>query len=139
MFRHVGIVVNDIEKQLVFYRDLLGLQILYHKVESGEFLEKILSISGVKIDIYKLGLNGNTIVELLHYLDVDSEFKEKRIEDNGITHFAITITDLESLYDRLKDSSVAFLSSPQINSLKTHKVCFCRDFENNLIELVQEL
>ena len=42
MFRHVGIVVNDIEKQLYFYKDLLGLDILYHEIESGYFLNKIL-------------------------------------------------------------------------------------------------
>ena len=139
MFRHVGIVVNEIEKQLFFYRDLLGLEILYHEIESGKFLETILSISEVKIDIYKLGIKGSTIVELLHYLDKDSESKDKYINDNGITHFAITISDLDNVYNNLKSYGVEFLSTPQVNSSKTHQVCFCRDFENNLIELVQEL
>jgi catechol 2,3-dioxygenase-like lactoylglutathione lyase family enzyme len=139
MFRHVGIVVNDIEKQLFFYRDLLGLEILYHEIESGKFLETILSISELKIDIYKLGIKGSTIVELLHYLDKDNESKDKHINDNGITHFAITISDLDNVYNSLKSYGVQFLSPPQVNFSKTHQVCFCRDFENNLIELVQEL
>ena len=139
MFRHVGIVVNDVEKQLIFYKDLLGLEVLYHQIESGEFLETILSIPKVKIDIYKLGIKGSTIVELLHYIDKDNESKDKHINFNGITHFAITITDLDNTYNSLKRFGIQFLSDPQVNLQKTHKVCFCRDFENNLIELVQEL
>jgi catechol 2,3-dioxygenase-like lactoylglutathione lyase family enzyme len=139
MFRHVGIVVNDIEKQLVFYRDLLGLEILYHEIESGEFLETILDLPEVKIDIYKLGYQGTTIVELLYYIDSISESHYEKINGNGITHFAITISDLDSVYDNLTINGINFLSKPQVNSQKTHKVCFCKDFENNLIELVQEL
>ncbi len=139
MFRHVGIVVNDIENQLFFYKDLIGLKILYHEIEEGLFLEKILSKKGVRIDIYKLGLNGQTIVELLYYLNVDEVIVNKQIDDKGITHFAITVSDIETLIDNLKKHNVKFLSKPEINPKGTHKVCFCRDFENNLIELVQEL
>lgn len=139
MFRHVGIVVSDIEKQLFFYNNLLELDILYNEEESGNFLDKILSLNNSKINIYKLGYNGLTIVELLNYKNSNSTINEKKINQNGLTHFAITVIDIDSLYKKLSDNGVSFLSSPQTNEKRTHKVCFCRDFENNLIELVQEL
>jgi catechol-2,3-dioxygenase len=139
MFRHIGIVVCDIEKQLLFYNKLLGLEIMSHEQECGIFLNTILGINDVNIDIYKLGSDGETIVELLLYKDFDSNIKEKKINQNGLTHFAITVKDLENLYKHLKDNNVSLLSSPCTNEKKTHKVCFCRDFENNLIELVEEL
>jgi catechol 2,3-dioxygenase-like lactoylglutathione lyase family enzyme len=33
MFRHVGIVVNDLNKMLWFYQDIIGLEILYDKID----------------------------------------------------------------------------------------------------------
>ena len=41
MFRHVGIVVKDLEKQLQFYRDYLGLEVYYSQIEKGNFLENL--------------------------------------------------------------------------------------------------
>ena len=35
MFRHVGIVVNDLGKMIWFYQDVIGLEILYDKIEEG--------------------------------------------------------------------------------------------------------
>jgi catechol 2,3-dioxygenase-like lactoylglutathione lyase family enzyme len=139
MFRHVGIVVKDIDKQLFFYRDLLGMRVLYNEVECGDFLDKIISIKDSKINIYKLGFD-NIIVELLHYFkNNESDISIKNINDFGITHFAITVINIDKIYDKLLQNSITFLSNPEINHQKTHKVCFCRDYENNLIELVQEL
>jgi catechol 2,3-dioxygenase-like lactoylglutathione lyase family enzyme len=140
MFRHVGIVVNDIEKQLYFYKDLLDLDILYHEIESGYFLNKILKTNKSVIDIYKLGKNNRTIVELLKYQNKDTKVKNnKSLSINGISHFAVTVSDLDFLYKKLLNEKIEFLSKPEINESKTHKVCFCRDYENNFIELVEEL
>jgi len=139
MFRHVGIVVKDLDKQLFFYKDLLGLDIMYNQIESGSFLEKILNIDNVEIDIYKLGLQNKTLVELLHYEIIEDTGLVKKINSNGITHFAITVDSLTKTYDILKKGGVSFLSEPVINQSGTHKVCFCKDFENNFIELVEEL
>jgi catechol 2,3-dioxygenase-like lactoylglutathione lyase family enzyme len=139
MFRHVGIVVNDIERQLYFYKDLLGLNILYHEIENGDFLNKILKADKSVIDIYKLGKDNKTIVELLKYQNKDSKVKKKILSINGISHFAITVSDLDFLYKKLLNEKIEFLSKPEINESKTHKVCFCRDYENNFIELVEEL
>ena len=42
MFRHIGIVVNNIEKMLFFYSEILELEIISDEIESGKFLNKIL-------------------------------------------------------------------------------------------------
>lgn len=141
MFRHVGLVVVDLERQLSFYRDLLGLEIVYHEVESGSFLEKILSLSGVSIEIYKLGRGGQTVVELLKYNYPEEEPNEREIVFNkpGLNHFALTVSDVDSLYEKLSGVGVRFISEPTVNEMSTHKVCFCRDYESNLIEIVEEL
>jgi catechol 2,3-dioxygenase-like lactoylglutathione lyase family enzyme len=141
MFRHVGIVVNDLERQLYFYRDLLGLDIMYHEIECDSFLERILSITDVNIEIYKLGYCGQTIVELLKYNfpQCNQVNNENRFNNFGINHFAITVSDIEKTYDKLSKNGVLFVSPPTKNKKETHMVCFCRDFESNFIEIVQPL
>ena len=137
MFRHIGIVVQDLEKQLFFYKDLLGLEVYYNMEEKGDFLEYVLNSKSISAKIIKLGKDNNTIIELLKFNNKGKEGK-KNIIDYGYTHIALTINNLQKLYESLLSSNISFLSEPKINDMKTHKVCFCKDFENNIIELVEE-
>lgn len=138
MFRHVGLVVNDIKKQLKFYQELLGLEIYYEKVEKGAFLEKIIGKKDVAPLILKLGKNNKTIIELLYFGEKE-EFNSRNLFFPGITHFAITVENIDEIYKKLKEQKINFISEPQISDDKKHKVCFCQDYELNYIELVQVL
>ncbi len=135
MFRHVGIVVKDLKKQLDFYQEKFDFEIYYHKIESGEFLEHILGgkeMKGVEIEIIKLGKNNNIIIELLDFKTQFEKFNNK-IFDLGYTHFAITVENIDKLVKNIDD----ILSEPRINPEGTFKVCFCKDPEGNFIELVE--
>jgi catechol 2,3-dioxygenase-like lactoylglutathione lyase family enzyme len=138
--RHTGIVVKDIQKQLEFYVGLLGLKIYYSQTERGEFLDSILGRSGCEPEIYKLGFDGVTIVELLHFKDIGfGDAKNKSLMCFGITHLAITVDDINSVYCALKSAGVEFTCSPKTSDDGACKVCFCNDFEGNFIELVEEI
>jgi catechol 2,3-dioxygenase-like lactoylglutathione lyase family enzyme len=137
MFRHIGIVVEDLEKQLFFYKDLLGLEIYYNELEKGEFLNKILKTENTQIKIIKLGKFNKTIVELLKFKDYFLPNEKRSIKSFGYTHFAITVDNLNKLYLSLKENNVEFLSSPLLNNSGEYLVCFCKDYEGNFIELVQ--
>jgi catechol 2,3-dioxygenase-like lactoylglutathione lyase family enzyme len=139
MFRHVGIVVKDIANQLKFYRDLLNLEVYYNEIEEGQFLESITGIKNIKGQIVKLGIDGKTIVELLAFNKQKFAVSNKEMAANGYTHFALTVKNLNNLYLELKKYEIFFVSLPKISNNGKYKVCFCRDFENNLIELVEEI
>lgn len=136
MFRHVGIVVHDLDKQLRFYRDIIGLEVYYEKLEHGEFIEHILGGSkGAKAYIIKLGKNNQTIVELLDFSSDYADpfaYNPKSLYKLGYTHFAITVDNIDEL-----SKNVDLISEPKINEEGTFKVCFCKDPEGNFIELVQ--
>jgi catechol 2,3-dioxygenase-like lactoylglutathione lyase family enzyme len=138
MFRHIGIVVKDLEKQLFFYKDLLGLEIYYNELEKGTFLDTILKTKNTEINIIKLGKLNQTIVELLKFKDNSSLNEINNIKSFGYTHFALTIDNLNELYYFLLKKNVEFLSAPSLNNSGEFLVCFCKDFENNLIELVEK-
>jgi len=134
-FRHVGIVVHNLEEQLTFYRDFLGLEEYYNKTEEGQFLEDILNIKSISAKIIKLGKNKKILIELLKF-NYDGEKYTSSIINFGYTHIALTVKNLTKIY---KSNSSTFISKPKINNEGTHMVCFCKDPENNILELVEEL
>lgn len=139
--RHFGIVVNDIEKSLHFYRDLLGLQIQRDMIEEGEFIDTILGLQNVKVRTVKMGgENGNTLVELLQYESHAGKKRENyEIFDLGVSHIAFTVEDVNEEYKRLKERGIAFTYEPQISPDNKAKVTFCFDPDGVPIELVEEL
>lgn len=137
MFRHVGIVVNDLNKMIWFYQDLIGLEIIYDKIEEGRFLNHILNSNNKSPRIIKLGRNNKTIVELLYF--GGCEINKKNLFNNGYTHFALTIDDGNYLYDKFIENGLSVINTPTISDEKTVKVFFGMDPENNIIEFVELL
>ena len=81
-----------------------------------------------------------TLVELLKFFShPDNASAGSKITTTGITHLAFTVEDLDSLYRKLREQSVIFVSQPQVAPSKLAKVVFCQDPEGNLLELAQEL
>jgi len=136
MFRHIGIVVNNIDKMLWFYRDILGLEVMYDKIEEGKFLNHILNTNNESPRIIKLGLNGKTIVELLYFNRCKEEPK-KSLVNNGYTHFAITVGDCEKLFTSFIDNNISVINTPIQSTDNNVKVFFGVDPENNIIEFVE--
>ena len=137
MFRHVGIVVNDLDKMIWFYQDLIGLEIIYDKIEDGRFLNHILNSNDKSPRIIKLGRDNKTIVELLYF--EACQINKKNLFDNGYTHFALTIDDGNYLYDKFIENGLSVINTPIISDEKTVRVFFGMDPENNIIEFVELL
>jgi catechol 2,3-dioxygenase-like lactoylglutathione lyase family enzyme len=138
MFRHVGIVTKDIQQQLKFYKDLLELEIYYNQQEGGKYLENLLGIKNTTANIYKLGKNNQIFIELLSFKESNDSLN-KKLNDFGITHFAITVENIDKLYNNMKNNNVFFITEPIVTDSNKNKVCFCKDYDGNYIELVENL
>lgn len=137
--RHTGIVVNDLDASLHFYRDLLGFQIAKQMEESGDYIDKISSLRNAKVTTVKMAMPDGQMIELLLYHSHPREQTPRDICDIGITHIALTVDDLISEYDRLKGEGITFNAQPQLSPDGYAKVTFCRAPEGTLIELVEVL
>ncbi|GAH47360.1 unnamed protein product [marine sediment metagenome] len=138
-FRHIGIVIKDINKSLQFYQNILGFRLLKKSEENSSFIDTLLQLTETKLTTYKLEISDGTIVELLDYEDYKEPRELLKPNDIGITHFAFTVENLDNLYKNLLQNNVEVLSRPQLSPDNYARVFFCRDFENNLIELVEEI
>jgi catechol 2,3-dioxygenase-like lactoylglutathione lyase family enzyme len=139
--RHVGIVVKKISDLLPFYRDMLGLRVVTHTNELSSFISRLLDLHGCRLVTVKLAANGGeTLIELLEFDSPSGKPAEKpSLSAPGITHIALTVKDLDSLYRKLSKHNIPFLSPPLRSPDGRVNVAFCRDPAGNYLELVEEL
>ena len=137
--RHIGIVVNDLEKALHFYRDTLGLKIKREMSEAGKYIDNLSGLKEVRVKTIKLSADDGNLVELLYYESRSGKLIERKIYDIGYSHIAFTVENLDYEYKRLKEKGVKFNCISQVSPDRKAKVAFCHDPEGNLIELVEEI
>jgi catechol-2,3-dioxygenase len=137
--RHAGLVVNDADRALSFYKDLLGLSIFKDAMETGPFIEHILGMPGVKVRTIKMHCGQEGLLELLHFSQPASSAERKKLMEHGFTHIALTVENLEALHDRLTKAGIDVVAPPKTSPDGKAKVMFCCDFEGNYLELVEEI
>lgn len=110
---HIGIAVKDLDQQVKFYSDVLGLRC------TG--MEEVPD-QKVKVAIFPIG---EVRVELLQPTAEDSpiaKFLEKKGE--GIHHIAYSVTDLEGNLKRLEENEVQLIDSKPKVGAGGHKIAF---------------
>jgi methylmalonyl-CoA/ethylmalonyl-CoA epimerase len=110
---HVGIAVQDLEKQTAFYRDVLGLEF-----EGFEDLPE----RGLRVGVFKIG---DVHIELLQPTTADStmaKFIEKSGE--GIHHLAFTVDDAAKELERLNRAGVQAIDTKPRPGAGGAKVAF---------------
>lgn len=135
--RHVGLIVDDIEKSLQLYENILGFKPKIDQVESGPFYEHLTRIDSGIARTCKCYAPDGSCLELIQYISHNSEKRTKELLCSGFNHIALNISNLEALEKKLKNIGIVFVNTPKFNENKTAKVAFCYDFEGNLLELVQ--
>ena len=140
--RHLGVTISDLDQSLWFYRDLLGFEV--HKIaeESGICLDNFSALKNVDVTTVKMYDKNNNMLELLRYKshpEKPHNNKVRRLTEIGCSHFALTVTDLDSLYETLITKGISFNYPVQVSPDGKVKVAFCRDPDGTLIEMVEEL
>jgi catechol 2,3-dioxygenase-like lactoylglutathione lyase family enzyme len=138
--RHAGIVVKDLQQSLRFYLNLLGLREVKTMHESGEYIDRMLGMKGVKVITVKIAADDGNLIELLYFEEPTAISACNSVPNMiGCSHVAFTTTDLEADYSRLKQAGVKFIAAPQLSPDRKAKLTFCEDPDGTLIELVEIL
>ena len=134
--RHLGIVVRDMDKSLKFYK-YLGYEVVSDMKEDSKFIDKILGLKNSDLRTVKMTCDNNHMIELLDYSNPISDDNSKRVNYVGCSHFALSVSHIDSLYENLLNMGVEFISEPVSNGKV--KVAFCKDPNDVYLELVEEL
>ena len=107
--------------------------------EEGPEISTFLGIKNVLIKTIKMKDSKGQMIELLYYKSSEKKDHKIKLDQIGPTHIALSVNNLDSVFNNLSKKGIKFISSPQITSDKFAKVAFCIAPEGTFIELVEEL
>ncbi len=137
---HTGITVSNLERSLVFWRDVLGLEFSHHAHQTGEMAAQITGVAGAEIKLAVVKAPGHRI-ELLEYLaPSDRKHVDLRPCDVGSVHVALAVDNLDVVLEKIAASGWTAAGKPQ--TLKTgpnagKRVVYVRDPDGTTIEFMQ--
>jgi catechol 2,3-dioxygenase-like lactoylglutathione lyase family enzyme len=113
---HTGVCVPDCEAAVAFYRDVLGLRVLSPPyVMSGnairEDMGELVSDPTMKAAIVGFGDDGDRVLEVIEYLNVDGSDTDRALTDPGLSHVGLICEDLDATRAELESKGVRFLVS----------------------------
>lgn len=139
-FRHIGIVVADLERALAFWCETLGFTVIKQTEETGPFIDALLGLSDVRVTTSKLsGPDGNQVELLYFHSHADKSSWIGTPYSTGLTHIAFTVDDIDAEYKRLTEAGVEFLALPQVSPDGFTKVAYASGPEKLLLEFVEIL
>lgn len=138
-YRHTGIICKDIEASLIFYRDVLGLEVIQDFWDATDYINKITGLEGANVHMIKLKAQDGTVLEILEYEGFPTELIPQPIYNVGAAHIALQVGDAEEAHTELVDLGYEVLSEPVVSSEGIAKVFFCLDPNQVRIELVEML
>ena len=127
---HIGVAVKNLEDAITVYCDFLGFE-----------LKGVHVLKERKVKVAFLSSGGETNIELLEPLSVDSpiaKFLERRGE--GVHHFAVKVTDIETIMERLRNRGVLLVDEKPRESAEGSKIAFIhpKSTKGVLLELVMK-
>ena len=138
--RHVGIVVKDLAKNKDFWINLIGFKLHIDAKEISPYIDELLGIANPELRTVKLIDKNGFIIELLEFANYPAKDNwEGNLATTGLTHIALTVSNLESLTVKLKECAYKFISEIKKSPNGAVKVVFLRGPEGLMLELVEQL
>ena len=103
-FCHLVVGVTDMDRALAFYRDVLGMEVVFERLISGEPFDAVLHTKHQQEGRVVGGLLGGLMVELLSLGAKPAADKPARRGITGIQNVSLSVTDLNDTHRRISDA-----------------------------------
>ncbi len=138
---HTGFTVEDIERSIAFYRDVLGMTLVRRQTGTAPYLATITGFEGVRLEIALLQpADGGSLLELLQYVTHPAAPTDRATNRPGNGHLCFKVTDLRAACAELTRRGVRLVSEPAEITAGTHRggwAVYLRDPDGFTIELYQ--
>ena len=135
---HAGFVVEDLERAVAFYRDVVGLEVRSRYERIGPGIEQVIGYEGTHLTIAHMGAAGGAhTLELIQYLNPPPDQRptgERSVL--GASHLAIQVEDIEDIFERLVAGGAKRLNPPT-ELAPGRTACYLQDPDGNWLELIQ--
>jgi len=143
---HYSFTVADIERSIVFYRDLLGFTLVHTQEQANAYTSRLVGYRDAHLKVAQFALPGQPRaisshdLELVEYVTPKGERGDINICNPGAAHLAICVDDIHARYDRLLAAGVHFFSPPNAITAGVNQggfTCYFHDPDQIVLEMVQ--
>lgn len=135
---HTGISVRDIDRSLMFYESLLGMELIFDSdLDDVPALNEVVGMNKARGRVVWLRA-GDTMIELWQwdYPEGRSLPHDYRPADKGVTHFALETDNVDELCSRIVSAGYKANSKPL--DLGLHKTTYVRGPDDEIIEILED-
>ena len=130
---HIGITVSDLDRAVEFYTDTFGFGVTAEFSVDGDAFSEAVDVAGASASFAHLDGDG-VVVELVEYEPETDSGVTPELNHPGAIHLGLSVDDVDAFYRGLAND-VETLSPPKTTTTGT-TICFIRDPEGNLIEVL---
>jgi catechol 2,3-dioxygenase-like lactoylglutathione lyase family enzyme len=134
-FCHLVVGVTDMDRALAFYRDVLGMEVIFETLISGEPFDAVLHAKRKQEGRVVGGLLGGLMVELLSLGAKPAEDKPARRGVTGIHNVSLSVTDLNDTYRRIIDAG--YLPDQEPFEIGGVRMFFVKDPDGTPVEFIE--
>ena len=144
---HVGLTVSDLDRSVVFYRDILGLEFQGEILMVCEETDKMFHKKNCKARVAYLNGSKNMEappVELIQFVDNAVNNVQSDLFTTSISELCFYTDDIESVYKNLIENNIECLSEPQYfdfteQGFDKSKAFYFKDPDGIILEMMQPL
>ena len=139
-FVHIGLVVEDLDATVRFL-GLLGLDCGKPSVFSGEWIDQIIGLEDVTVEIVMVrGPDGSDVFEVVRFHSPSAGARETAPAANrpGLRHVAFKVDDVRAVVERVREAGWETVGEV-VNFDDTFLLCYVRGPEGLIVELAERL
>jgi catechol 2,3-dioxygenase-like lactoylglutathione lyase family enzyme len=138
---NVGIVVEDLEATIAFFREL-GLELQGRGMVEGEWAGRVTGLGDQRVEIAMMRTpDGHSRLELSRFLapPVIADHRNAPVNALGYLRVMFAVDDIDETLAGLRKHGAELVSSEVVQYEDSYRLCYIRGPEGLLIGLAQEL
>jgi catechol 2,3-dioxygenase-like lactoylglutathione lyase family enzyme len=111
---HVGLTVRDIERSIVFYRDILGMTLIRRRETGADYIGQQTGHLGVRLAVasFQPTAGSKQSLEVVQYLTHADAASDPATNRPGNSHLCLMVDDIHTAHRALREQGVRFRSEP---------------------------
>jgi catechol 2,3-dioxygenase-like lactoylglutathione lyase family enzyme len=138
---HTGLTVRDLDRSIAFYRDVLGMELMFTGERQGGYFGEIVGYPDVRVRMAYLEYRGTEHkLELFQYLRPEPRGEPGEPRDVGITHVCVAVSEIGPIHDRVIAAGLECFTPPVLVTEGVNAGgygLYLRDPDGAIVELFQ--
>ena len=143
---HFSFTVADLDRSIVFYRDLLWLDLVHVQEQDNAYTRRLVGYPDASLRVAQFAVPGapsglsTHSLELVEYRSPRLAPRDQQIARPGAAHLAFAVDDIAVWHRRLDAAGVEFFSTPNRIAAGINAggwAVYLRDPDRNVLELLQ--